>query len=240
MLGWKGGPSGSRQGFLNCRALSLCVGYNSGPMLPTDATIMKILGDALVEGSEKDTHSPKVAAFTIVIARAMELPSEKIRVIARGAYLHDIGLIAIPDAILQKPGALTPEETRIMREHCFRGYQMLRKIPEMEEVAEMVYSHQEHFDGSGYPRGLKAEQIPIGARIVAIADTLHAIVSPRPHRGAQSVSVACREVERVAGRQFDPEIVRVFLALPQMVWSDLCEEIDSQKLKKAKGNSDGA
>jgi putative nucleotidyltransferase with HDIG domain len=209
-------------------------------MLPTDAALMKILGDALAEGMEKDTHSPRVTAFTIAIARAMKLPPEKIRVIARGAYLHDIGLIGIPDAILRKPSALTPEETRIMREHCFQGYQMLRKIPEMEEVAEMVYSHQEHFDGSGYPRGLKAEQIPIGARIVAIADTLHAIISPRPHRAAQSVSVACREVERVAGRQFDPEIVRVFLALPQKIWSDLCEEIDSQQSRKANGSSDGA
>lgn len=200
--------------------------------IPFDVTL-KILGDALDAGMEADTHHKKVAAFAIAIARAIGLPKEKIKVIATGAFLHDIGLMSIPDAILQKRSALTAEETGLMRAHCFSGYQMLRNIPDLEEIAEIVYSHQEHFDGAGYPRGLKGEQIPIGARIIAIADTLDAIISERPHRAAQSVSVACKEVERVSGQQFDPEIVRAFLTMPQTIWSDLREEIDSQTPNKA-------
>lgn len=186
---------------------------------------MDVLGDALDAGMKADTHNKKVTAFAIAIARAMGLPPEKLSVIARGAFLHDIGLISIPDAILRKPGALTPEETGIMREHCFRGYQMLSKVPGSQEIAEIVYSHHEHFDGSGYPRGSKGEHIPLGARIIAIADTLDAIISDRPYRVAQSVSAACKEVERVAGQQFDPEIVRVFAAMPQTIWSDLAAGI---------------
>src|ERR1700674_2273408 len=127
---------------------------------------LEALGDALdLKDAETEGHSKRVTAFTIAMARAMGLSSERIRVIARGAFLHDIGKMAIPDAILRKPGALTPEETNIMREHCYRGYQMLKKIPFLTEAAEIVYSHQERFDGTGYPRGLKAEQIPLGARM---------------------------------------------------------------------------
>src|SRR6201984_73263 len=114
------------------------------------------LGDALdLKDAETEGHSKRVTAFTIAIARAMGLSGEKIRVIARGAFLHDIGKMAIPDHILRKPGALTAEETEIMREHCFRGYQMLKKIPFLAEAAEIVYSHQEKYDGTGYPRRLK-------------------------------------------------------------------------------------
>src|SRR6202042_2184449 len=111
--------------------------------------------------------------------RAMGVSGSDIRIIARGAFLHDIGKMAIPDAILLKPGKLTLPEQTTMREHCGRGYQILRKIPFLQEAAEIVYTHQEHFDGTGYPRGLKGEQIPLGARIFAVADTLDAITSDR-------------------------------------------------------------
>src|SRR2546421_849604 len=111
------------------------------------------------------------------MARAMGLTAERIRVIARGAFLHDIGKMAIPDAILRKSGPLSEEERSIMREHCFRGYQMLRKIPFLSEASEIVYTHQERYDGSGYPRGLRGNEIPLGARIFAVADTLDAITS---------------------------------------------------------------
>ena len=113
-----------------------------------------------------------MTAFTIAIARAMKMPQEKVRVIARGAFLHDVGKMAIPDAILRKPGRLTPKEQAIMQQHALLGYQLLRHIPFLQEPAGIVYSHQERFDGTGYPRGLKGDQIPLGARIFAIADTL--------------------------------------------------------------------
>lgn len=190
---------------------------------------LEALGDALdLKDAETEGHSKRVTAFTIAIARAMGLSGEKIRVIARGAFLHDIGKMAIPDSILRKPGALTPEETQIMREHCFRGYHMLKKIPFLAEASEIVYAHQEKYDGTGYPRGLQGEEIPMGARIFSIADTLDAITSDRPYRAAQPISVAREEVKRFSGRQFDPEVVRTFLDMPDTIWEDLRREIDSQ------------
>jgi putative nucleotidyltransferase with HDIG domain len=184
------------------------------------------LGDALdLKDAETEGHSKRVTAFTIAIARAMGVPREQILVIARGAFLHDIGKMAIPDAILLKPAKLTEEEKRIMQEHAYRGYQMLKKIPFLAEAAEIVYSHQERFDGTGYPRGLKGEEIPLGSRIFAVADTLDAITSDRPYRPAQSLQAAREEIERWGGRQFDPEVVKVFLEMPDKIWEDLRREI---------------
>jgi HD-GYP domain-containing protein (c-di-GMP phosphodiesterase class II) len=136
--------------------------------------------------------------------------------------------MAIPDSILRKPGALTMEETQIMREHCFRGYQMLKKIPFLAEASEIVYAHQERYDGTGYPRGLKGKEIPLGARIFSVADTLDAITSDRPYRAAQPIPAAREEVVRFSGRQFDPEVVQVFLQMPDTIWDDLRKEINSQ------------
>jgi putative nucleotidyltransferase with HDIG domain len=190
---------------------------------------LEALGDALdLKDAETEGHSKRVTAFTIAIARAMGLSLDEIRVIARGAFLHDIGKMAIPDAILRKPGALTKEEVDIMREHCYAGYKMLSKIPFLSEASEIVYAHQERFDGTGYPRGLKGKEIPLGARIFSIADTLDAITSDRPYRPAQSLQAAREEIQRWAGRQFDPDIVKVFAEIPDNIWEDLRKQIDSQ------------
>jgi putative nucleotidyltransferase with HDIG domain len=190
---------------------------------------LEALGDALdLKDAETEGHSKRVTAFTIAIARAMNLPADKIRVIARGAFLHDVGKMAIPDAILRKPGKLTEEEVAIMREHCHRGYQMLRKIPFLQEAAEIVYAHQERWDGTGYPRGLKGEEIPLGARLFAVADTLDAIRSDRPYRPAQPFAAAREEIVAWSGRQFDPKVVEVFLKMPERIWEDLRREIDVQ------------
>src|SRR5215468_7671005 len=190
---------------------------------------LEALGDALdLKDAETEGHSRRVTLFTIAIAQAMGLPQEHIRVIARGAFLHDIGKMAIPDKILNKPGKLDPEETEIMKEHAYRGYQMLKKIPFLTEASEIVYSHQEWYDGTGYPRRLKGEEIPLGARIFSIADTLDAITSDRVYRPKQPLKAAREEIERWSGRQFDPEIVKVFLSMPENIWDDLRKEIDSK------------
>jgi putative nucleotidyltransferase with HDIG domain len=190
---------------------------------------LEALGDALdLKDAETEGHSKRVTAFTIAIARALGVPKDEINVIARGAFLHDIGKMAIPDNILRKPGPLTSEEVAIMREHCYRGYQMLKKIPFLTEAAEIVYSHQERYDGSGYPRGLKADEIPLGARIFSVADTLDAITSDRPYRAAQTVAAARAEIQAWSGRQFDPQVVQTFLSMPENIWSDLRREIDAQ------------
>jgi putative nucleotidyltransferase with HDIG domain len=190
---------------------------------------LEALGDALdLKDAETEGHSKRVTAFTIAIARAMGLPREQIAVIARGAFLHDIGKMAIPDAILRKPAKLTTDEVAIMREHAYRGYQMLKKIPFLTEASEIVYSHQERFDGSGYPRGLKAGEIPLGARIFSVADTLDAITSDRPYRPAQTLEAARIEIQKWSGRQFDPDVVRIFLEMPDKIWEDLRKDIDAQ------------
>lgn len=187
------------------------------------------LKDAAITG-----HSRRVAVFTIGLARAMGLSKDQIDVIARGAFLHDIGKIATPEAILRKPGALNPDEIVIMREHCHHGYQILNKIPFLKEAGEIVYSHHERYDGTGYPRGLKGEQIPLGARLVAVANTFDAILSYLPYRAAQSVDAAREEIHRWSGRQFDPVIVSAFLTMPDKIWEDLRRGINAQQAQLAK------
>jgi putative nucleotidyltransferase with HDIG domain len=190
---------------------------------------LEALGDALdLKDRETEGHSKRVTAYTIAIARAMGLPREQINTIARGAFLHDIGKMAIPDKILNKPGKLETDEMTIMKEHAYHGYQVVKRIPFLAEAAEIVYSHQERFDGSGYPRELKGDRIPLGARIFSIADTLDAITSDRPYRPAQSLQAARTEIARWSGRQFDPDVVKVFLEMPENIWEDLRKEIHAQ------------
>jgi putative nucleotidyltransferase with HDIG domain len=190
---------------------------------------LEALGDALdLKDAETQGHSKRVTAYTIQIARAMGLGPEIIRTLARGAFLHDIGKMAIPDAILRKPGHLTVDESTLMKEHSYLGHKILKKISFLAEAADIVYAHQEHWDGSGYPRGLKGEEIPLGARIFAVADTLDAITSDRPYRAKRGVEEARKEIVTWSGRQFDPNVVSVFLSIPASVWEGLHENIDSQ------------
>jgi len=190
---------------------------------------LETLGDALdLKDRETEGHSKRVTAFTIAIARAMGLPREQINTIARGAFLHDIGKIAIPDSILKKPGKLDSDEMAIMKEHAYHGYQIVKKIPFLAEAAEIVYSHQEWFNGSGYPRALKGEEIPLGARIFSVADTLDAITTDRIYRPKQTLQAAREEILKWSGRQFDPDVVKVFLEMPDNIWEDLRNEIHNQ------------
>ncbi len=187
---------------------------------------LEAMGDALdLRDEETEGHSRRVTAYTIALARAMGIETDELRTIARGAFLHDIGKIATPDCILLKPGKLNSEEMTTMREHCERGYEIVRKIPFLREAAEIVYTHQERFDGNGYPRGLHGDQIPLGARIFAVADALDAMTSDRPYRKGTSFETACAEIAQCAGKQFDPQIVDVFLSMPLESWTELRAEI---------------
>jgi putative nucleotidyltransferase with HDIG domain len=192
-------------------------------------TTLEALGDALdLKDTETFGHTRRVTAFTIAIAHRMGLPKEEIRVIARGAFLHDIGKMAIPDKILNKPGKLTDDEMAIMREHAYLGYKMLSKITFLAEAAKIVYAHQERYDGTGYPRGLKGDEIPLGARMFSIADTLDAMTMDRVYRPAQSFGAAREEIKRWSGKQFDPRIVTVFLETPDGFWEGLRKDINEQ------------
>lgn len=187
---------------------------------------LEALGGALdAKDAETEGHCQRVTAFTITMAKAMNVDKAMLRHIARGAFLHDIGKMGIPDSILRKPGPLTAEERTIMRKHCEIGYSVLERIPFLKEAADIVLSHQECFDGSGYPRGLKGEEIPLGARIFAVADTLDAMISDRPYRKALPISAARDEIKRFSGRQFDPRVVEVFMSQPDRVWLELHQNI---------------
>jgi putative nucleotidyltransferase with HDIG domain len=190
---------------------------------------LEALGDALdLKDKETEGHSRRVTAFAIAIARAMGLAGDQIRTIARGAFLHDIGKLTVPDAILNKPGKLTADEMATMRQHCYKGYQIVKKIPFLQDTCDIIYSHQERWDGTGYPRGLMGQEIPLGARLVAVANTVDAITSDRPYRSARSLQAAREEIEEWAGRQFDPEVVKVFLEMPDHILGDLRKEFGAQ------------
>ena len=187
---------------------------------------LEALGGALdAKDAETEGHCQRVTAFTITIAKAMNIDKAMLRPIARGAFLHDIGKMGIPDNILRKPGPLTEEERTIMRRHCEIGFAVLERIPFLHEAAEIVLTHQECYDGSGYPRGLKGLEIPMGSRIFAVADALDAIISDRPYRKAQPISAARIEINRFAGTQFDPQVVQIFDSLPEKLWQELRENI---------------
>src|SRR3989441_12399087 len=187
---------------------------------------LEALGGALdLKDAETEGHCQRVTAFTISIAKAMQVDQELLPCIARAAFLHDIGKMAIPDQILRKPGPLTDEERHIMRRHCEIGHAMLSRIPFLGDAAEIVLAHQEFYDGTGYPRGLRGEGIPLGARIFAVADALDAMISDRPYRRALPISHAREEIKRCAGTQFDPAVVKVFLSMPDTLWVELHENI---------------
>ena len=189
---------------------------------------LEALGSALdLKDAETEGHCQRVTAFCISIAKTMPVPNPYLPILARAAFLHDIGKMAIPDGILRKPGPLTDDEKQIMRKHCEIGYNMLIRIPFLRDAAEIVLAHQEFFDGSGYPRGLKGEQIPLGARIFTIADSLDAMISDRPYRKALPLSHAREEIRRCSGTQFDPQVVEVFLSIPEEHWLELRQNLGS-------------
>lgn len=190
-----------------------------------DITLEVFLSTMLLKHRETAAHAKRVTAFAISIARAMGLTADNIRVIARGAFLHDVGKLAIPDEILRKTGPLNREEMEIMRSHCSRGWEITTKIPYLEEPAEVIYSHHENYDGSGYPRGLRGEEILLGARIVSLANAFDTITCDQAYRAARPFNAAAEEIQRCAGSQFDPEIAKVFLKMPENIWSDLRKEV---------------
>jgi putative nucleotidyltransferase with HDIG domain len=162
---------------------------------------------------ETSDHSQRVLRYTVAIARKMGISEQELEDIGRGALLHDIGKIGVPDSILLKPGPLTAAEWVEMRRHPEVGYRILEAIDFLRPAAQIVLSHQERWDGNGYPRKLKGEQIPLGARVFSIADTLDAMTSDRPYRKAATFEEARAEITRCSGTQFDPACVRAFEAI---------------------------
>lgn len=161
---------------------------------------------------ETGLHSRRSACHTLVLARRIITDAEQLRQIYWGALLHDIGKIGIPEHILLKTDSLTDDEWQTMRTHVELGSSIVSQLPGLGLATEVVRSHEERFDGTGYPRGLKGDDIPLGARLFAVIDTLDAITSDRSYRKGLSFDVAKNEILRMSGSQFDPVAVELFVA----------------------------
>jgi putative nucleotidyltransferase with HDIG domain len=166
---------------------------------------------------ETEGHSRRVTETTLKVARALDVPEEDLVHIRRGAILHDIGKMSIPDKILQKKGRLNEEERKIIQRHPATAYQLLERITFLNKALEIPYCHHEKWDGSGYPRGLKGRAIPLSARIFAVVDVWDAVQSDRPYNKAWTREKAIQYMRELAGVHFDPRIVEVFLRLVEKV-----------------------
>lgn len=185
---------------------------------------LQALGAAIdLRDNETAGHSRRVCRYSLEIARVMGWREMQLMTLARGAYLHDIGKLGVPDGVLLKPGPLTAEERKIMQRHAQIGFDLVKDIPFLADAADVVLMHHERFDGSGYPQGLKGEQIPLRARIFAIADTLDAITSERPYQRASSFEFARERVRQLSGTAFDPQVVNVFLNIREDVWQAIAK-----------------
>jgi putative nucleotidyltransferase with HDIG domain len=178
---------------------------------------------AALEARDAETHghSERVVTFSLRLGREYGLSAAEMKALEFGSLLHDIGKIGVPDAILRKPAKLTEEEWEHMREHPMHGQQILRGIKFLEGAARVVAQHHEKWDGSGYPLGLKAEDIDICARIFSVADAFDAITSDRVYRKGRPYEAAAKELDEWSGRQFDPKIVEAFHRVPREDWEEL-------------------
>ncbi len=188
---------------------------------------LEALGAAIdLRDSETAGHSRRVAKYSTKIAKELDVAEHELKTIIRGAWLHDIGKLATPDAILLKPGALTQEEWRIMQRHAEIGYDLVKRIPFLAQAAEIILSHHERWDGSGYPRGLKARDIPLGARVFAVADTVDAMTSDRPYRSALSFEETEEEIRRGSGSRYDSQVANVFLRVGIENWKTMRRSVN--------------
>jgi len=162
---------------------------------------------------ETEGHSVRVAEMTLQLARVLAVGDVELEQIRRGALLHDMGKIAIPDSILLKTGPLTVEEWDVMRTHPTRAYELFAPIPYLQVALEIPYCHHEKWDGSGYPRGLKGEGIPLAARIFAVVDVYDALMSDRPYRKAWSEMQVLEHILAESGTHFDPQVVKAFIVI---------------------------
>jgi putative nucleotidyltransferase with HDIG domain len=186
---------------------------------------LEALGAAIdLRDSPTAGHSQRVSLYSIELAKGMRVAEQQVASIRVGALLHDVGKLAIPDRILLKPGPLSEGERRIMQQHVQIGYDLIKGIEFLTDAAEIILTHHERCDGSGYPQGLKAAAIPIGAKIFAVADTVDAMTSDRPYRLALPLLAAQEQIKCGAGEQYDSRVAEVFLQISNERWETIRTE----------------
>lgn len=186
---------------------------NLNLQLAYDATLEGWSRAVELRDRETEGHTERVTELAVQLARALGVPETDVVHIRRGALLHDVGKLGIPDSILLKPGPLTEEEWEVMRRHPEYAYRWLSSIEFLRKALDIPYCHHERWDGKGYPRGLRGEEIPFAARIFAVVDVFDALTSDRPYRKAWSRQEALRYIREQSGSQFDPRVVEAFLRL---------------------------
>ncbi|BCR04419.1 two-component system response regulator [Desulfuromonas versatilis] len=186
-----------------------------------DSTLAALVRSLDAREKETGSHSERVRSYTLALAEVLGVEQGRRDDLAMGALLHDIGKVGVSDNILLKPGKLDEQEWEVMRRHSRIGYDIICGVRFLDKAAEVVLSHHERYDGGGYPDGLKGEEIPLGARIFAIADTLDAMTSDRPYRKALPFQAVVDELKRCSGTQFDPRMVEAFLSIPKRQWEEI-------------------
>ena len=194
-------------------------------------TLEALISALDVREHETGKHSLRVAFYTIELANAWGIRGRELEEIAMGALLHDIGKIGISDNILLKPAKLTEEEWVEMKKHPEMGWRMIKDIEFVGRGRDIVLSHQERFDGTGYHRRLKGDQIYIGARFFSVVDTMDAIISERPYQKALPFEVAENEIRKFSGTQFDPKVVEVFFSIPRERWVEIGKKVEGNTFR---------
>ena len=218
-------------------AMSRIRGLNDDLRSAYDNTLYALMAALDYRDNETQGHSLRVVRYTERLAAELGIGEPELTDIRRGAMLHDVGKIGIPDSVLRKPAKLDVDEWAVMRKHPQLGWEMLRDIPFLRVAAEIVLCHQERYDGAGYPRGLRAEKIPIGARLFAVADTFDAMTSDRPYRRALSYERTRQELLDFSGSQFDPAVVEAFLRVPPSEWAAIRAATEREIARGEEGRS---
>lgn len=203
-----------------------------------DLTLFALTAALDLRDRETEGHSQRVVAYTLRLARAMGMSSEAMEHLRRGALLHDVGKIGVPDRILLKPGALDPEERQEIEKHPQKGYEMLLGIAPLEAAIQVVVAHHERWDGRGYPFGLKGSATPVGARMFSVADTFDALTSDRPYRARRPYEVARDIIAAESGKQFDPEVVTAFLSVPKDEWEEIRANVMTEVERRRQRQAD--